>query len=185
MAARYIIDHYYGGRTDNLSEQDRQQISMLATIASGIAGGLAGNSTASAGTGAQAGKNAVENNSLATIIKVSEEALEACVKNATCRGAMHQMGIAVGLTREQVEEAMRAGASRDPARIAKLTPEQIEYLDEQITGGKGMAREMFGSQTWGDRLTLPIADKDPTGGKLENPGHQGRTGYNTYHTRSA
>ncbi|WP_338899807.1 contact-dependent inhibition effector tRNA nuclease [Escherichia coli] len=64
LAARYIIDNYYGGRTDNLSEQERQQISMLATIASGIAGGLAGNSTASAGTGAQAGRNAVENNSL-------------------------------------------------------------------------------------------------------------------------
>lgn len=64
LAARYIIDNYYGGRTDNLSEQERQQISMLATIASGIAGGLAGNSTASAGTGALAGRNAVENNSL-------------------------------------------------------------------------------------------------------------------------
>lgn len=64
LAARYIIDNYYGGRTDNLSEQERQQISMLATIASGIAGGLADNSTASAGTGAQAGRNAVENNYL-------------------------------------------------------------------------------------------------------------------------
>lgn len=64
LAARYIIDNYYGGRTDSLSEQERQQISMLATIASGIAGGLAGNSTASAGTGAQAGRNAVENNLL-------------------------------------------------------------------------------------------------------------------------
>ncbi|MCO7877823.1 VENN motif pre-toxin domain-containing protein, partial [Escherichia coli] len=41
--------------TDNLSEQERQQISMLVTIASGIAGGLAGNSTSAAGTGAQAG----------------------------------------------------------------------------------------------------------------------------------
>lgn len=51
LAARYIIDNYYCGRTDNLSEQERQQISMLVTIASGIAGGLAGNSTASVGTG--------------------------------------------------------------------------------------------------------------------------------------
>ncbi|HII2341903.1 TPA: VENN motif pre-toxin domain-containing protein, partial [Escherichia coli] len=41
LAARYIIDNYYGGCTDNLSEQERQQISMLVTIASGIAGGLA------------------------------------------------------------------------------------------------------------------------------------------------
>ncbi len=51
LAARYIIDNYYGGRTDSLSEQERQQISMLATIASGIAGGLASNSTSAAGTG--------------------------------------------------------------------------------------------------------------------------------------
>ncbi|MBB8552101.1 VENN motif pre-toxin domain-containing protein, partial [Escherichia coli] len=51
LAARYIIDNYYGGCTDNLSEQERQQISMLVTIASGIAGGLAGNSTSAAGTG--------------------------------------------------------------------------------------------------------------------------------------
>ncbi|EHL6303988.1 contact-dependent inhibition effector tRNA nuclease [Escherichia coli] len=72
LAARYIIDNYYGGRTDNLSEQERQQISMLATIASGIAGGLAGNSTASAGMGAMAGKNAVENNSLAHVLAAAE-----------------------------------------------------------------------------------------------------------------
>lgn len=66
-AARYIIDNYYGGKTENLSEHERQQISMMATIASGIAGGLAGNSTESAGTGAQAGKNAAENNSLTVV----------------------------------------------------------------------------------------------------------------------
>ncbi|EJJ1149613.1 hemagglutinin repeat-containing protein, partial [Escherichia coli] len=58
LAARYIIDNYYGGRTDNLGEQERQQISMLVTIASGIAGGLAGNSTSAASAGAQAGRNA-------------------------------------------------------------------------------------------------------------------------------
>ncbi|HFP5296213.1 TPA: hemagglutinin repeat-containing protein, partial [Escherichia coli] len=67
LAARYIIDNYYGGRTDNLSEQERQQISMLATIASGIAGGLAGNSTSAAGMGAMAGKNAAENNAISDI----------------------------------------------------------------------------------------------------------------------
>ncbi|HBA6046441.1 TPA: filamentous hemagglutinin N-terminal domain-containing protein [Escherichia coli] len=72
LAARYIIDNYYGGRTDSLSEQECQQISMLATIASGIAGGLAGNSTASAGMGAMAGKNAVENNSLAHVLAAAE-----------------------------------------------------------------------------------------------------------------
>ncbi|HCZ5382907.1 TPA: VENN motif pre-toxin domain-containing protein, partial [Escherichia coli] len=73
LAARYIIDNYYGGRTDSLSEQERQQISMLATIASGIAGGLVGNSTSAAGTGAQAGRNSVENNYLSVSEKTELE----------------------------------------------------------------------------------------------------------------
>ena len=88
LAARYIIDNYYGGRTDNLSEQERQQISMLATIASGIAGGIAGNSTASAGTGALAGKNAVENNYLSNkqIDAWSAEMKSCQAKGGDCGG---------------------------------------------------------------------------------------------------
>lgn len=86
LAARYIIDNYYGGRTDNLSEQERQQISMLATIASGIAGGLAGNSTASAGTGVQAGRNSVENNYLSRDEAAEKASLEYKLKNDLLSG---------------------------------------------------------------------------------------------------
>ncbi|HAZ7726558.1 TPA: glycohydrolase toxin TNT-related protein, partial [Escherichia coli] len=82
LAARYIIDNYYCGRTDNLSEQERQQISMLVTIASGIAGGLAGNSTASVGTGAQAGRNSVENNYLSVSEKTELEIAKQTLKNS-------------------------------------------------------------------------------------------------------
>ena len=49
---------------NTLTEDERQQLSLLDTLAAGLAGGLAGNSMAAATTGAQAGKNAVENNSL-------------------------------------------------------------------------------------------------------------------------
>ncbi|WP_213202165.1 toxin C-terminal domain-containing protein [Erwinia rhapontici] len=121
-------------------------------------------------------KVVVENNSLGAIVRAGEKALETCVQNATCRGAMNQMGIAVGLSNQQTEEAMRVGATHDPAQIARLTPEQIEYLDEQIKSGHGMSREMFGTQTWGDRLILPIADKDPMGGKFVTPAHEDKTG---------
>ncbi|EFC4902303.1 glycohydrolase toxin TNT-related protein [Escherichia coli] len=82
LAARYIIDNYYGGRTDNLSEQERQQISMLATIASGIAGRLVGNSTSAAGTGAQAGRNSVENNYLSVSEKTELEIAKQTLKNS-------------------------------------------------------------------------------------------------------
>ncbi|HGT8872136.1 contact-dependent inhibition effector tRNA nuclease [Escherichia coli] len=82
LAARYIIDNYYGGRTDSLSEQECQQISMLATIASGIAGGLASNSTSAAGTGAQAGRNSVENNYLSVSEKTELEIAKQTLKNS-------------------------------------------------------------------------------------------------------
>lgn len=62
------------------------------------------------------------------------------------------MGLSIGLTNSQIEEAMKTGATRDPAKIALLTPEQIEYLDKQIRSGAGMSGLILGSQTWGDRL---------------------------------
>ncbi|WP_049857504.1 hemagglutinin repeat-containing protein [Trabulsiella odontotermitis] len=49
---------------DKLSEEQKQLVVALSTVASGLAGGIAGNSTAGALTGAQAGKNSAENNSL-------------------------------------------------------------------------------------------------------------------------
>ncbi|MBA5790123.1 VENN motif pre-toxin domain-containing protein, partial [Escherichia coli] len=60
----------------------RQQISMLATIASGIAGGLVGNSTSAAGTGAQAGRNSVENNYLSVSEKTELEIAKQKLKNS-------------------------------------------------------------------------------------------------------
>ncbi len=64
-AGEYIAQQLYPGvdRKD-LSEEQRQTISALDTLAAGLAGGLAGDSAGSAVTGAQAGKNAVENNLL-------------------------------------------------------------------------------------------------------------------------
>lgn len=52
---------------DKLSEEQKQLIVALSTVASGLAGGIAGDSTSGAMDGAQAGKNAVENNALSDI----------------------------------------------------------------------------------------------------------------------
>nr|CEK28849.1 Putative large exoprotein involved in heme utilization or adhesion of ShlA/HecA/FhaA family [Yersinia ruckeri] len=61
----YIAQQMYPGvKREDLSEEQRQTLSALSTLASGLSGGLAGDSTADAVAGAQAGKNAVENNSL-------------------------------------------------------------------------------------------------------------------------
>ncbi|HDH7701384.1 TPA: contact-dependent inhibition effector tRNA nuclease, partial [Escherichia coli] len=63
LAARAIAGMLYPGvKQSDLSEEQKQTISTLATVSAGLAGGLTGNSTASAAVGAQSGKNAVENN---------------------------------------------------------------------------------------------------------------------------
>ena len=61
----FIAQQLYPGidRKD-LTEEQRQTISALSTLAAGLAGGVAGDGTAGAVAGAQAGKNAVENNNL-------------------------------------------------------------------------------------------------------------------------
>ncbi|EHJ0335960.1 filamentous hemagglutinin N-terminal domain-containing protein [Salmonella enterica] len=61
-----VIAHqlYPNTPTEKLTEEERQTISTLSSIAAGIAGGIASGNTAGAAAGASAGKNAVENNLL-------------------------------------------------------------------------------------------------------------------------
>jgi len=72
LATRYIAEHYYGADTEekrtNLSEHDKQELSLLGTLAAGLAGGVAGDSTSSAIAGAQAGKNSIENNAMSGLV---------------------------------------------------------------------------------------------------------------------
>ena len=65
MMGEYIAQQLYPGvKLSDLSEEQRQTISALGTLAAGLAGGVVGDSTADVVAGAQAGKNAVENNAL-------------------------------------------------------------------------------------------------------------------------
>ncbi|WP_433916015.1 hemagglutinin repeat-containing protein [Pectobacterium jejuense] len=67
LIARAIMADQYPGKTANdLTEEEKQSVSALSTLASGLVSGLAGNSTASAASGAQSGRNAVENNYLSS-----------------------------------------------------------------------------------------------------------------------
>ncbi|MBN3057637.1 hemagglutinin repeat-containing protein, partial [Pectobacterium brasiliense] len=70
LIARAIMADQYPGKTANdLTEEEKQSVSALSTLASGLVSGLASNSTASAASGAQSGRNAVENNALSDIIE--------------------------------------------------------------------------------------------------------------------
>jgi filamentous hemagglutinin len=55
---------YPGVKREDLTENEKQKIVALSTLAAGLAGGIAGDDTAGIIAGAQGGKNAVENNYL-------------------------------------------------------------------------------------------------------------------------
>ncbi|WP_251327226.1 contact-dependent inhibition effector tRNA nuclease [Escherichia coli] len=83
LAARAIAGMLYPGvKQSDLSEEQKQTISTLATVSAGLAGGLTGNSTASAAVGAQSGKNAVENNYLSVSEKTELEIAKQTLKNS-------------------------------------------------------------------------------------------------------
>ncbi|MDO2440947.1 hemagglutinin repeat-containing protein [Enterobacter nematophilus] len=63
LAGKIAVDGF-GKKVSELSEEEKQTVSALATLASGLAGGLVGDSSANAVASAQAGKTTVENNSL-------------------------------------------------------------------------------------------------------------------------
>ncbi|MBS9440041.1 hemolysin BL-binding protein [Photorhabdus noenieputensis] len=78
-----------GAKVSELTEEQKQTISTLSTLAAGLAGGIAGDSTASALTGAQAGKNAVDNNHLSVDQNRSRsEELVNCQGDSSCRATV-------------------------------------------------------------------------------------------------
>ncbi|WP_328592826.1 HNH/ENDO VII family nuclease [Yersinia alsatica] len=126
VMGEYIAQQMYLGiNREDLTEEQRQTISALGTLAAGLAGGLAGNSTADAVAGAQAGKNAVENNSLHDIIdnKTSGVSQEQKYQNA-----QKELVAAV----EEFKAQNCAGLSAD-ACSAKIS----EHRDELLKGAVG------------------------------------------------
>ncbi|AVL74176.1 MULTISPECIES: hypothetical protein [Providencia] len=68
-----------------------------------------------------------------------------------------------------------AARKGDTAAMEGLSPLQIAYIDEQIISGKGLSREMFGSQTWGDRIGVRPhtgGDQIPEQGRIDTGGNQ-------------
>ncbi|MCB5321722.1 hemagglutinin repeat-containing protein [Yersinia intermedia] len=83
VMGEYIAQKMYPGiNREDLTEEQRQTISALGTLAAGLAGGLAGGSTADAVAGAQAGKNAVENNYLSVSEKTELELAKQTLQNS-------------------------------------------------------------------------------------------------------
>ncbi|MDQ0021154.1 hemagglutinin repeat-containing protein [[Curtobacterium] plantarum] len=90
VMGEYIAQQLYPGvKRSDLSEEQRQTISALGTLAAGLAGGVVGDSTADVVAGAQAGKNAVENNNLALVAR-------GCAALSPCRNKVAEQLLEIG-----------------------------------------------------------------------------------------
>ncbi|WP_176701254.1 VENN motif pre-toxin domain-containing protein, partial [Gilliamella sp. wkB108] len=146
IAAPIIQKALYGDRdVKDLTEEEKDNISALTQLAVGLTIASMGGDESDIATGVNSSKNAVENNGLARgVIKGLEKGYESCMKVASCRNALMQLGLNFGLTNAQIEEAMKVGQTRDINQIKELTPEQIAWLDAQIIANKGLSHIMFG-----------------------------------------
>ena len=105
----YIAQQMYPGvKRENLSEEQRQTISALGTLAAGLAGGIAGDSAGSAVAGAQAGRNAVENNYLHVSEKTELEI------------AKQKLNSSDPAVREQAQQTIKDLREKDISRDQKV-----------------------------------------------------------------
>ena len=161
LAARAIAGMLYPDVTDlsQLSEDQKQTISTLATISAGMAGGLSGDSTASAAAGAQAGKNAVENNALSF-----GDGFES---NAAAATSWNKYAVDNNLTPEQTQAGLDKivkGDMPDSTNITKVIVDSYQdgvmiagawYLGPaasvgKVIGGGVIAEIANGSYQWFD-----------------------------------
>ncbi len=83
VMAQLVMEALYPGKNaSELSESEKQTISMLGTLAAGLAGGLIGDNNADTLTAAQAGKTAVENNYLSVSEKSELEIAKQKLRNS-------------------------------------------------------------------------------------------------------
>ncbi|MBS8999785.1 VENN motif pre-toxin domain-containing protein [Escherichia coli] len=192
LAARAIAGMLYPGvKQSDLSEEQKQTISTLATVSAGLAGGLTGNSTASAAVGARSGKNAVENNLLggsewlqtekarehgADVLSCSDNPSgEACkrgqAENKAYAAALATSSVSLLPRSAQAMWALGAGAN---AGIGSMVDSSVDPENAIIAGWVNvitMGQGWKGTVGWnaaGGALGNWIDDKDPLSGALIN-----------------
>ncbi|HDJ8095399.1 TPA: contact-dependent inhibition effector tRNA nuclease [Escherichia coli] len=108
---------YPGVDPSKLTEDQKQTVSMLATLSAGMAGGIASGDVAGAAAGAGAGKNVVENNALSLVAR-------GCAVAAPCRTKVAEQLLEIGA---KAGMAGLAGAAvKDMAD--RMTSDELEHL---------------------------------------------------------
>ena len=154
LAARLIAEQLYPGvRPEELTESQKQTVSVLGTLAAGLAGGLAGDSTADAVAGAQAGKNAVENNYLSSseARQLDKELSECKAKGGDCTPVVEKYIEISNKNSQELIEACTGGG------VACITWEEL------IQGATNVANDAHPSL-----IRLDEKLKDPSAAALVN-----------------
>ena len=141
---------------NQLSEDQKQTLVTLGTLAAGLAGSLAGDSSASAMAGAQAGQNEISNNMVSIGMlqqMMAQETLNAAAMAEAGKGTANDRA-ALALTKK-VKEGLSAGCLANEMCVL-MAVVQAQQSQKHADGS--------GSRT----ETLPVND-DLTGGKLVNP----------------
>ncbi|MCD1126387.1 hemagglutinin repeat-containing protein, partial [Jinshanibacter sp. LJY008] len=153
-----------------LTEEQRQTISLLSTLAAGLAGGITGDSTANAFAGAQAGKNAAVNNYLSKgepqlLADMMKSCLSGGGSQASCQQQVQKE--AIRRSNANLEEQGEAMASNDTAKAQALldgraSTEEYTYLRmvgldpdfvNSLDGTSAVAAEWIGTcmgMSWGE-----------------------------------
>ncbi|AGN86993.1 hemagglutinin repeat-containing protein [Enterobacter sp. R4-368] len=156
LAGIIALDAWGIKDVSKLSEEQKQTVSALATLASGLAGALVGDSGANAIAGAQAGKTTVENNT---------EGYDDEQRPAP-------YGVLPG-------DVVMAKAREDAAKkINKKIKTWIDWLDNatECTFGRVCYSEYDKKQQLTDTAGDQIYNPDLIGGKLVNPDRSGEQG---------
>ncbi|WP_313276304.1 hemagglutinin repeat-containing protein [Kosakonia cowanii] len=165
LAGIIAVDAYHK-TVGELSEEEKQTVSALATLASGLAGGLVGDSSASVVAAAQAGKTTVENNALSTNqLSAYAERARSC-QGSGCESVVREM---ITLSAEQ---------QVDIAVLCTTNPKQCQqkygYLVEQWPAFDAMIKHMAADGSlpndFRDALTPTYAQGIEAQGIMASPG---------------
>ncbi len=139
-AADFIVKTLYKGKsTQDLTEAEKQNVTLLSQLASGLASGLIGDSTQSAAVGADIGKRAVENNYLTKQEAERKRALDEKAKAGTItteeeleRNAIAKKDIETDLSLISVCEENRLSTQCQTER-QKLEQAKFSYSGAEYT----------------------------------------------------
>ena len=137
LIAGVIIKQLYGDvEPQDLTEEQKQKVSALSTLASGLARAVVGGDAANAVAGAESGKNAVENNFLGDESKAErDKAREALLQNSYTTETARKLVMserADQLSDELLEKYRISPSEMTPEEFQTLSVFLQIYLAEQI-----------------------------------------------------